>query len=492
MKSPSAPWICRGARSTSAGEKLSTGRSQLPGAGNFETDLRNANAQLNALIAYLNAQTQLDPDPELTLEAGKSPSMTTDKKRLLGAVLVVLLAAAGITALSLLASLRRRWANGLAEEQPRPAGAPDRPGGARSSPTPPSPSPRPLTAMWRPTWWNKASRSRPARCCCAWTVPQVQLLRRPLRTAQGAAHRAGNARLDNFSLPSSRARCEACALRRNDRRQPPQRKLCRERKPVPARHHPRNELDDLKQQTQQQQLDLASARSELQQALEQGKGEYRQIADMELTNATVKYDALAQVARRSRGQGAILRHRRARARQQHPFGPRRQQQCTSCRPAARPARARCFRPGQYQAAENRRQGLRTGHQPVAPGPGRGSDGRWFDGERLTGSVSVVNGLAMAGDSQGSAQFPVTLSIPNDAAAGAAGAAGDEPALTIVTTTMPRRSSCRRRQSPWRGWHDGGVSKAWNQAGRAGEGRPPGNRRRRAWRCSASARLKTSR
>ncbi|MDF2796146.1 MAG: HlyD family secretion protein, partial [Pseudomonas orientalis] len=55
---------------------------------------------------------------------------------------------------------------------------------------------------------------------------------------------------------------------------------------------PRNELDDLKQQTQQQQLDLAAAHSELQQALEQGKGEYRQIADMELTNATVKYDAL--------------------------------------------------------------------------------------------------------------------------------------------------------------------------------------------------------
>lgn len=55
---------------------------------------------------------------------------------------------------------------------------------------------------------------------------------------------------------------------------------------------PRNELDDLKQQTQQQQLDLASARSELQQAIDQGKGEYRQIADMELTNATVKYEAL--------------------------------------------------------------------------------------------------------------------------------------------------------------------------------------------------------
>jgi hypothetical protein len=38
-------------------------------------------------------------------------------------------------------------------------------------------------------------------------------------------------------------------------------------------------------------------------------------------------------------------------------------------------------------------------------------GDGFDGERLNGSVSVVSGLAMAGDGQGSAQFPVTLSIP---------------------------------------------------------------------------------
>ena len=38
-------------------------------------------------------------------------------------------------------------------------------------------------------------------------------------------------------------------------------------------------------------------------------------------------------------------------------------------------------------------------------------GDGFDGERLTGSVSVVSGLAIASDSQGSAQFPVTLSIP---------------------------------------------------------------------------------
>ena len=36
----------------------------------FESDLRNAeNAQLNALIAYLNAQTQLDLTLGMTLES---------------------------------------------------------------------------------------------------------------------------------------------------------------------------------------------------------------------------------------------------------------------------------------------------------------------------------------------------------------------------------------------------------------------------------------
>jgi hypothetical protein len=38
-------------------------------------------------------------------------------------------------------------------------------------------------------------------------------------------------------------------------------------------------------------------------------------------------------------------------------------------------------------------------------------GDGFDGERLKGFVSVVSGLAIASDTQGSAQFPVTLSIP---------------------------------------------------------------------------------
>jgi HlyD family secretion protein len=174
---------------------------------------------------------------------------------------------------------------------------------------------------------------------------------------------------------------------------------------------PRNELDDLKQQTQQQQLDLIAASDELQQALEQGKGEYRQIAEMELTNATVKYDALYQQ----------LEGKEVKA----PFSG-----------IVVPA------PGSGNAA----QGAGNTNAPVQAGSkvsqgqvlfglanierlkivARVSEldinqlhqgqavevmGDGFDGERLNGSVSVVSGLAIAGDTQGSAQFPVTLSIP---------------------------------------------------------------------------------
>jgi len=174
---------------------------------------------------------------------------------------------------------------------------------------------------------------------------------------------------------------------------------------------PRNELDDLKQQTQQQQLDLIAARDELQQALDQGQGEYRQIADMELTNATVKYDALYQQ----------LEGKEVKA----PFSG-----------IVVPA------PGSGNAA----QGAGNSNAPVQAGSkvsqgqvlfglanierlkivakvseldinqlhqGQAVEvmGDGFDGERLNGSVSVVSGLAIAGDTQGSAQFPVSLSIP---------------------------------------------------------------------------------
>ena len=173
---------------------------------------------------------------------------------------------------------------------------------------------------------------------------------------------------------------------------------------------PRNELDDLKQQTQQQQLDLASARGELQQAIGQGKGEYRQIADMELTNATVKYEALRQ----------LLEGREVKA----PFSG-----IVVPAPGANTPQASANSNAPVQAGSKVSQGqvlfglanierlkimtkvseldinrLHQGQAVEVLGDG-------FDGERLNGSVSVVSGLAMSSDSQGSAQFPVTLSIP---------------------------------------------------------------------------------
>ena len=174
---------------------------------------------------------------------------------------------------------------------------------------------------------------------------------------------------------------------------------------------PRNELDDLKQQTQQQQLDLAAARSELQQALDQGQGEYRQIAEMELTNATVKYEALQK----------LLEGKEVKA----PFSGI----VVPAPGSTSTAQGGGNNNAPVQAGSKVSQGqvlfglanierlkivakvseldinqLRQGQAVEVMGDG-------FDGERLTGSVSVVSGLAIASDSQGSAQFPVTLSIP---------------------------------------------------------------------------------
>ncbi|WP_294739123.1 HlyD family efflux transporter periplasmic adaptor subunit [uncultured Pseudomonas sp.] len=174
---------------------------------------------------------------------------------------------------------------------------------------------------------------------------------------------------------------------------------------------PRNELDDLKQQAIQQQLDLAAARGELQQAMEQGQGEYRQIADMELTNATVKYDALR----------TLLDGKEVKA----PFsgivvpapGSSSSSQGGGNNNAPVQAGSKVSQ-GQVlfglanieklkivaKVSELDINQLHQGQAVEVMGDG-------FDGERLTGSVSVVSGLAIASDSQGSAQFPVTLSIP---------------------------------------------------------------------------------
>ncbi|MGY2397788.1 efflux RND transporter periplasmic adaptor subunit [Pseudomonas sp. SDO5271_S396] len=172
---------------------------------------------------------------------------------------------------------------------------------------------------------------------------------------------------------------------------------------------PRNELDDLKQLTQQQQMDLAAAKAELQQALDQGKGEYRQIADMELTNATVKYDALHTLlegqdvkapfsgivvpapgnSNSQSGSGNVPVQAGSKVSQgQVLFG------------LANIERLKII----AKVSELDINQLHQGQTVEVMGDG-------FEGERLTGSVSVVSGLAIPSEVQGSAQFPVTLSIP---------------------------------------------------------------------------------
>lgn len=61
---------------------------------------------------------------------------------------------------------------------------------------------------------------------------------------------------------------------------------------------PRMEVDALEQQARQQRLDLTAADADLKATLARGQGESRQIADMELANATARYDDL--VAARER------------------------------------------------------------------------------------------------------------------------------------------------------------------------------------------------
>nr|BFD41941.1 HlyD family efflux transporter periplasmic adaptor subunit [Pseudomonas sp. FFPRI_1] len=175
---------------------------------------------------------------------------------------------------------------------------------------------------------------------------------------------------------------------------------------------PRNELDDLSQLLQTQRLDLTAAQGELQQALNQGTGEYRQIADMELTNATVKYEALR----------TLLAGKDVTA----PFAgivvpaPGINLAQAASTGAAGPVQTGS-KVGQGQVlfglanieqlkivskvSELDINQLHQGQSVEILGDG-------FDGERLSGVVDIVSSLALPGDaSSGSAQFPVSLSIP---------------------------------------------------------------------------------
>jgi len=170
---------------------------------------------------------------------------------------------------------------------------------------------------------------------------------------------------------------------------------------------PRNELEDLQRQTQLQRLDLRAAQAELESALQRGQGEYRQIAEMELTNAEVKYQALKQQ----------LASREVLA----PFsGIVVQAPGISAEEVARGPIQTGSRVSQGQpllglasieglsviarVAELDVNQLQEGQPVDVTGDG-------FEGQQLHGSVKVVGGQALASASSGSSQFEVVVAIP---------------------------------------------------------------------------------
>ncbi|SFW16238.1 Biotin-lipoyl like [Pseudomonas sp. NFACC19-2] len=170
---------------------------------------------------------------------------------------------------------------------------------------------------------------------------------------------------------------------------------------------PRNELEDLQRQTQLQRLDLRAAQAELESALQRGQGEYRQIAEMELTNAEVKYQALKQQ----------LASREVLA----PFsGIVVQAPGISAEEVARGPIQAGSRVSQGQpllglasieglkviarVAELDVNQLQEGQPVEVTGDG-------FEGQQLHGSLKVVGGQALTSTSSGSAQFEVVVVIP---------------------------------------------------------------------------------
>lgn len=79
-----------------------------------------------------------------------------------------------------------------------------------------------------------------------------------------------------------------------------ERKLAESRQLLERGIVPRMEVDALEQQARQQRMDLTAADADLKATLARGQGENRQIADMELANATTRYaDLVAAKDRRT-------------------------------------------------------------------------------------------------------------------------------------------------------------------------------------------------
>ncbi|OTP65715.1 efflux RND transporter periplasmic adaptor subunit [Caballeronia sordidicola] len=168
----------------------------------------------------------------------------------------------------------------------------------------------------------------------------------------------------------------------------------------------RTEVDSLEQQAKLQQLDFISAQAELAAALSRGRGENVQLADMELANATARYDALV-TARGQRNITASFAGVTTRA----------------------PVTGSAQRSEPLQAGEKVSQGesllglssvehvkaiakvnevdidqLRDAQAVEITGDG-------FEGVTLQGSIESVGVQGLIGDSQDGANYEVVVSIP---------------------------------------------------------------------------------
>ena len=168
----------------------------------------------------------------------------------------------------------------------------------------------------------------------------------------------------------------------------------------------RNELDELEQQTKLQRLERSSAQNELNALLDEGKGQARQIAEMELTNATVRYEQLQRLIAKqvvvAPFTGVIVPVNAAQGAGVTPLVQ------TGSRVSQNQALLGLANTETLKivttASELDINQLQPGQRVEILGDG-------FLGEPLLGHVQAVGNLALSSDDPGdSALFPVTLSV----------------------------------------------------------------------------------
>ncbi|MHC8305633.1 efflux RND transporter periplasmic adaptor subunit [Pseudomonas sp. PB3P13] len=171
----------------------------------------------------------------------------------------------------------------------------------------------------------------------------------------------------------------------------------------------RNELEDLKQQLQMQELERQAAQSELDLVLDQGAGEQRRIAEMELKNATVRYEGLR----------SLLDDRHIVAPFTGVVMPVSATQVTGAVSSVPVQTGTRLSQGQALFAIADIEQLKIiasvselDINQLHPGQTVEIEGDGFIGERLEGTVEIVSDLAKSAEEDAeSATFAVTLSVP---------------------------------------------------------------------------------